>query len=255
MKTIILAGGWGSRLGKLSESIPKPMVKIGDKPVLWHIMNLYSKYGYNDFVIALGVKSEVIKNYFLNYEYNSNDLSIDLSNGNVTIHSNKTNVNWKITLVETGLNTLKGGRIKKVEMYMNTEINMITYGDGLSNVNISDLISFHKKHGKIITLTGVRPPARFGEIIEDNGHVISFEEKPQTSKGLINGGFMVFNKELFNYLNNSEDCDFEFSALDKLSNEGNVMVYKHEGEWECMDHERDVDHLNRLWNNKKAFWI
>jgi len=132
---------------------------------------------------------------------------------------------------------------------------MITYGDGLSNVNISDLMSFHKKHGKIITITGVRPPARFGEIIEDNGHVISFDEKPQTSKGLINGGFMVFNRELFNYLNNSEDCDFEFGALDKLSNEGNVMVYKHEGEWECMDHERDVDHLNRLWNNKKAFWI
>jgi len=255
MKTIILAGGWGSRLGKLSESIPKPMVKIGDKPVLWHIMNLYSKYGYNDFVIALGVKSEVIKNYFLNYEYNSNDISIDLSNGNVTIHSNKTNVNWKITLVDTGLNTLKGGRIKRVERYIDTEINMITYGDGLSNVNISDLMSFHKKHGKIITITGVRPPARFGEIIEDNGHVISFDEKPQTSKGLINGGFMVFNRELFNYLNNSEDCDFEFGALDKLSNEGNVMVYKHEGEWECMDHERDVDHLNRLWNNKKAFWI
>ena len=152
MKTIILAGGWGSRLGKLSESIPKPMVKIGDKPVLWHIMNLYSKYGYNDFVIALGVKSEVIKNYFLNYEYNSNDISIDLSNGNVTIHSNKTNVNWKITLVETGLNTLKGGRIKRVEKYMDTEINMITYGDGLSNINISDLVSFHKKHGKIITI-------------------------------------------------------------------------------------------------------
>ena len=255
MKTIILAGGWGSRLGSLYQSIPKPMVKIGEKPILWHIMKRYSKYDYNDFVIALGVKSEVIKNYFLNYEYNLNDISIDLSNGNVTIHSNETNLNWKITLVETGLNTLKGGRIKRVEKYMDTEINMITYGDGLSNVNISDLVSFHKKHGKIITISGVRPPARFGEIIEDNGHVISFEEKPQTSMGLINGGFMVFNKELFNYLNNRDDCDFEFGVLDKLSKEGNVMVYKHAGEWECMDHERDVEHLNRLWNNKKAFWV
>ncbi len=255
MKTIILAGGWGSRLGKLSESIPKPMVKIGNKPVLWHIMNMYSKYGYNDFVIALGVKSEVIKNYFLNYDYNSNDFSIDLSNRNVTIHSNERSDNWKITLVDTGLNTLKGGRIKRVEKYIDSEINMITYGDGLSNINISDLVSFHKKHGKIITITGVRPPARFGEIIEDNGKVISFEEKPQTSMGLVNGGFMVFNKELFNNLKNSEDCDFEFGVLDKLSKEGNITVYKHEGKWECMDHERDVVHLNHLWNNKKAFWI
>lgn len=255
MKVIILAGGWGTRLGKLSESIPKPMVKIGNMPVIWHIMKLYSKYGCNEFIIALGVKSDVIKNYFLNYEYNTSDFTLNLSDGNIQLHSTAVNENWKITFVETGLNTLKGGRLKRVEEYVDEEINMITYGDGLSDINIKNLLSFHKRHGEMITISGVRPPARFGEIIEKKGKILSFQEKPQTSRGLINGGFMVFNKELFNYLTDDENCDFEFGVLDKLAQDKKVMVYKHTGNWECMDHERDVDHLNKLWNENKAFWV
>tara|TARA_Y100001970_G_scaffold282828_1_gene396620 strand:+ start:3742 stop:4515 length:774 start_codon:yes stop_codon:yes gene_type:complete len=253
MKIIILAGGWGTRLGQLSHSIPKPMVTIGNKPVLWHIMKSYSNYGFNDFIIALGVKQQIIKEYFYNYEMINKDFTIDLSSGDIEIHDNKQS-SWRVTLVDTGLNTLKGGRIKRVERYLTDEINMITYGDGVSDINISDLVKFHKSHNKTITITGVHPPARFGELVEDKGKVISFEEKPQTSTGLINGGYMVFNKNLLELLTVDEDCDFEFNALEKLTLKNEVMVYKHNGSWECMDHERDVEHLNKLWNNGDAFW-
>jgi len=159
-----------------------------------------------------------------------------------------------VTLVDTGLNTLKGGRIKRLEQYLTDDINMITYGDGVSDIKIDKLIEYHKSHGKTITVTGVHPPARFGELNEKDGQVISFEEKPQSSVGLINGGFMVFNRNLMDHLTPDEGCDFEFGALEKLAGQGEVMVYKHEGLWECMDHERDVAHLNSLWNNNKAFW-
>lgn len=254
MKCIILAGGWGSRLGQLTQSIPKPMIEIGGKPVIWHIMKYYSYFGFNSFVIALGVKGDVIKKYFANYDYINNDLRIDFSEKNFTLYNQSSNENWKIDLIDTGLNTLKGGRIKRVEKYLNNEINMITYGDGLCNVDLNELVKFHKSHGKTVTITGVHPPARFGEIIEKDGKVISFEEKPQTSIGLINGGFMVFNKNMLNYLSIDEDCDFEFGALEKLSKIGEVMVFKHQGSWECMDHERDAVHLNSLWYNNQAFW-
>jgi len=253
MKTIILAGGWGSRLGQLSESIPKPMVTIGNKPVLWHIMKTYSHYGFNDFIIALGVKGDIIKDYFYNFESRNNDFTADLSTGEIVYHNKHNESDWKVTLVDTGLNTLKGGRIKRLEKYLTEEVNMITYGDGVSDINITELINFHKSHGKTITITGVCPPSRFGEIVEDHGKVLSFNEKPQTSVGLINGGYMVFNRNLFEFLTEDEDCDFELNALEKLALQGEVMVYKHEGQWECMDHERDVAHLNSLWNNK-AFW-
>ena len=254
MKTIILAGGWGTRLGKLSQSVPKPMVMIGDKPVLWHIMKIYSYYGFNDFVIALGVKGDVIKDYFYNYETINSDFTINLSSGEISYHSKSNELNWNVTLIETGTNTLKGGRIKRLEPYLNNEINMMTYGDGVSDINIEKLVDFHKNHGKTITITGVHPPARFGELVEKNGQVISFEEKPQISVGLINGGFMVFNRTLLDYLTPDEECDFEFNALEKLARKGEVMVYKHEGLWECMDHERDVEHLNALWSENKSFW-
>ena len=254
MKTIILAGGWGSRLGQLSESVPKPMVAIGNKPVLWHIMKIYSSYGFNDFIIALGVKGEVIKEYFYNFESRNNDFSIDLSSGKIIYQNKHDESSWKVTLVDTGLNTLKGGRIKRLENYLDDEINMITYGDGVADINISEVLKFHKSHGKTITVTGVHPPARFGELIEKEGCVISFEEKPQTSVGLINGGFMVFNQNLLEFLTVDEDCDFESDALEKLTNEGEVMVYKHDGFWECMDNERDLQHLNEIWNQNKAFW-
>ena len=254
MKTIILAGGWGTRLGQLSQSVPKPMVMIGNKPVLWHIMKIYSYYGFNDFVIALGVKGDCIKDYFYNYEAINNDFTINLSSGEIIYHSKCNEANWNVTLIETGINTLKGGRIKRLESHLNDEINMITYGDGVSDINIKKLVDFHKSHGKTITITGVHPPARFGELVEKNGQVISFEEKPQISVGLINGGFMVFNRNLLDYLTPDEECDFEFNALEKLARKGEVMVYKHEGLWECMDHERDVEHLNALWSENKSFW-
>jgi glucose-1-phosphate cytidylyltransferase len=254
MKVIILAGGWGSRLGQLTEVVPKPMVPIGGKPVLWHIMKLYSHFGLNDFIIALGVKSNIIKDYFYNFQSKNNDFTIDLSTGNIKYHNAENGINWNVTLIDTGVETLKGGRIKRLEPYLDDEINLITYGDGLANININELIEFHKSHNKTITITGVNPPARFGELIEENGHVLSFEEKPQTSIGLINGGFMVFNRNLLKFLSSDKNCDFESNALEKLAVKNEVMVYKHEGLWECMDHERDVSHLNSLWENGQAFW-
>tara|TARA_Y100000590_G_scaffold470532_1_gene666084 strand:- start:1331 stop:2104 length:774 start_codon:yes stop_codon:yes gene_type:complete len=254
MKVIILAGGWGSRLGIHTENIPKPMVEIGSKPVLWHIMKIYSYYGLNDFIISCGVKANVIKNYFMNYELYNADLTIDMNSKETKYHEMQNEQNWKVTLSDTGLNTLKGARIKRVEKYLDDEINMVTYGDGVANINIKKLLEFHKSHGKTLTLTGVHPPARFGEIIEENGKVISFEEKPQISVGLINGGFMVFNKNLLEYLDTDESCDFEAGPLEKLAKNGEVMVYKHQGQWGCMDHLRDVEHLNNLWNLKQAFW-
>ena len=178
MKIIILAGGWGTRLGHRTELIPKPMVRIGNRPILWHIMKIYSYYGYNDFIICLGVKSEIIKDYFCHYEMKNNDFTIDLSNRNIKYYNGYNKTNWKVTLIDTGLNTLKGARIKRVEKYLDPEMNMITYGDGVADINIKDLLNFHLSHGKIITITGVYPPARFGELTEENSRVTSFQEKP-----------------------------------------------------------------------------
>ncbi len=254
MKVIILAGGWGTRLGRQTEDIPKPMVPIGDKPILWHIMKIYSHYGFNDFIISCGVKADVIKNYFANYEFFNEDFTINMATKKIEYHSNHNEKKWKVTLVYTGLNTLKGARIRRIEKYLNEDINMVTYGDGVADINIKELVEFHISHGKTVTITGVHPPARFGELIEKNGQVVSFEEKYQTSVGLINGGFMVFNKELLDYLTEDEDCDFEIGPLEKLAQEGKLMVYRHSGRWECMDHERDVAHLSKLWNEKNAFW-
>ncbi len=253
MKTIILAGGWGTRMGHLTELIPKPMVSIGNRPIIWHIMQSYSKYGYNDFIIALGVKGDVIKRYFMDFSYLNNDFSIDFDKNKIKI-INERKVNWKIKLIDTGLNTLKGARIKMLENYLDEGSNMLTYGDGLSNVNIKDLIKFHKSHGKIITFTGVHPSGRFGEFEENNNIVSSFSEKPQKRRTYINGGFMIFEKKLLDYLTTNENCDLEFGIMELLAKKGQVMVYKHEGFWACMDHERDVKHLNDLWKSKKAFW-
>jgi len=254
MKVIILAGGWGSRLGKRTELIPKPMVKIGNKPILWHIMKIYSYYGYNDFIICLGVKGDIIKDYFYHYNIKNNDFTINLSNGNIKFHNQQNDTNWSVSLIDTGLNTLKGGRIKRIEKYLDPDMNILTYGDGVADININKLIEFHKSHKKILTITGVHAPSRFGEIIEKEGKVLSFKEKPQTSTGLINGGFMVFNNKFLNFLTPDEDCDLERDVLEKLSERGEVIVYKHLGNWECMDTERDVEHLNKLWNENRAFW-
>jgi len=253
MKVVILAGGYGTRLGRIAESIPKPMVKIGTKPIIWHIMKIYSHYGYNDFIISLGYKGEIIKEYFYNYNAYSNDYTINLGTKEIKkLHNHEEN-DWNITLIDTGIGTLKGARVKRVEKYLD-DINMLTYGDGVADIDINELVKFHKSHNKIITISGVHPPARFGEIVEENGKLISFAEKPQTSVGLINGGFMVFNKELLEYLTSNEDCDLEYGAFNELARESQIMVYKHTGNWACVDHERDLVNLNKLWNENKAFW-
>ncbi len=232
MKVIILAGGYGTRLGNITEEIPKPMVNIGDMPILWHIMKIYADHGYKDFIIALGYKKEVIENYFKDKDFG-----------------------WNVTLVDTGLDTLKGGRLKRIEKYLDDdEMHLLTYGDGVSNVDIDELIKYHKSHGKILTITGVHPPARFGEIIEENGKLIHFREKPQTSAGIISGGFFVFNKELMDHLTADEKCDLEYGVFEKLLQKGEIMVYKHMNDWECVDTERDLKHLNKLWAEGKAFW-
>ncbi len=254
MKVIILAGGWGTRLGRQSVEIPKPMVLIGDKPILWHIMKIFSAHGLNEFIISCGVKAHVIKNYFANYDNYNADYKIDLKTSEITYFNKSAKEEWEVSLIDTGINTLKGARIKRLERFLDHDVNLVTYGDCVSDVNITELIEFHKSHGKILTITGVHPSARFGELIEDNGRAVSFKEKPQTSVGIINGGFMVFNKELLDYLSDDETCDFESGAVELLAKKSEVMVFKHEGNWECMDHERDVQYLNELWKNGKAFW-
>ena len=254
MKVIIFAGGWGTRLGQHTEWIPKPMVQIGDRPMIWHIMKIYAYYGYNDFIVSAGVKSHIIKEYFLNYEAYSNDFMRDFASGTVEFLSNDDNIDWQVSVVNTGINTQKGARIKRLGKYLTEEVNMVTYGDGLADVNINELHKFHTSHGKMVSITGVRPPARFGEISESNGLVTEFSEKPQTSVGLINGGYMVFSRALLDYLSCDENCDLERGPLEKLALDGEVMVYKHRGSWECVDHERDLVHLNQLWNSDNAFW-
>ena len=253
MKVIILAGGYGTRLGNRTEAIPKPMIKIGNKPILWHIMKIYASYGYKDFVLSLGYKAEIIKEYFYNYSAYSNDYSINLGSKKIEKIYSHNEADWNVTLVDTGVDTLKGARIKRIENYLD-DVNMLTYGDGVADINIEELMKFHKSHNKIVTITGVHPPARFGEIVEENGNLISFDEKPQTSVGLINGGFMVFNKELLNYITADEKCDLEHGPFDKLVEKGEIMVYKHPDNWECVDTERDLVHLNKLWKENKAFW-
>lgn len=232
MKVIILAGGYGTRLGSITEEIPKPMVKIGDLPIIVHIMDIYAQHGYKDFIVALGYKKDIIKKYF-----------------------EENNHGWNVTLVDTGLDTLKGGRLKRLEKYLNDEdTHMMTYGDGVANVDIDALLNYHKSHGKTLTITAVHPPARFGEIIEENGKLISFKEKPQTSSGLISGGFFVFDKKLLNELTEDEDCDLEHGVFEKLAKDGEIMVYKHTKEWECVDTERDLKHLNKICSEGCAFW-
>ena len=252
MKVVILAGGYGSRLGHVTELIPKPMVEIGQRPIIWHIMKIYAFYGFNEFVIALGYKGNVIKDYFYNLQKYNSDFTVNTATGEISYHNNVVD-NWKVTLVDTGMDTLKGGRIKRLENYLD-DVNMMTYGDGVSDIDLHQLLDFHYNHGKMVTITGVRPPSLFGEVIEKDGLVLSFEEKPQTSKGLINGGFMVFNRRMLNYLSVDKNCDFEFGPMEKIAAEGEVMTFKHEGFWECADTVRDVNHLNKLWESNSAKW-
>lgn len=255
MKAIILAGGLGSRLGNLTESIPKPMVKIDNKPIIYHIMSSFSKYGINDFIIALGYKSEVIKDYFLNFKERNSNFNINLNSGKIK-YFNEIPLNWNISLVDTGINTMTGGRVKKLQEYINEENFLLTYGDGLCNVDIKKLIDFHKAHGKLATVTAVRPNARFGELLIEGDTVKSFKEKPQTDKGRINGGYFVFKKKFFDFIDDDNQTVLEASPLEKVTDSGELRSFKHDGFWQCMDTPRDKELLEQLSQSSKIYpWL
>lgn len=256
MKVVILAGGMGTRLKEETEFKPKPLVTIGGKPILWHIMKIYSKFGYNDFIIALGYKGWMIKEYFYNYAIHNRNFTIDIKSGQIIFHDGLEE-DWKVTLVDTGEMALKGARIKRIERFIPPEHEnfMVTYGDGVANIDINKLLEFHLSHGKIATLTGVRPIARFGELEIEGNKVVNFSEKPQTTGNYINGGFFVFRREIFNYLYDRDDCDLEYGTLEKLALEGQLMVYKHDYFWYCVDTLRDLEYLNKLYAQGEAKWV
>ena len=255
MKVVILCGGLGTRLREETEFRPKPMVEIGNKPILWHIMKIYAHYGFKEFVLCLGYKGEMIKEYFYNYEIRSNDFSVEIGDTkNIKIHSNYDEKGWKITLADTGDKAFKGARLKRIEKYIPDDQFMMTYGDGVANININALLAFHRSHGKLATVTGINPTARFGELKVKGDKVESFSEKPKDSRGLINGGFFVFNKGIFDYLSNDDSCDLEIGALERVARDGQLMVYNHKGFWVCMDTIRDMEYLNKLWNEDKVEW-
>ncbi len=256
MKVVILCGGMGTRLREETEYRPKPMVNIGGRPILWHIMKIYAHYGYKDFVLCLGYKGEMIKQFFYNYDLLSNDVTIKLGNpeGTQIYRTQGNNEDWEVTLVDTGEKALKGARLKRVQKYIDGDEFMVTYGDGVANIDIESLISFHRNHGKLATLTGISPTSRFGELKITGEMVESFNEKPNNGSGLVNGGFFVFNRSIFNYLWDQDDCDLETGTLEQIAKEGQLMVYKHRGFWACMDTMRDRDYLNKLWAERKALW-
>jgi glucose-1-phosphate cytidylyltransferase len=255
MKVVILCGGLGTRLREETEFKPKPMVQIGNRPILWHIMKIYASYGHTDFILALGYKGEMIKNYFCQYELMNNDVTVELGKTkNTRIYQAHDESGWKITLADTGEKTLKGGRLKRVEKYINDKTFMLTYGDGVSDIDLNGLIRFHQKHGKLVTVTGINPASRFGEMKIEGNTVKAFYEKPKNDAQFANGGFFVLNRGIFEYLSAEEGCDLEIGAMETLAREGQLMVYKHAGFWACMDTLRDVEYLNRLWNQKQAGW-
>ena len=253
MKVVILAGGFGTRLSEETDVKPKPMVEIGGKPILWHIMKTYSSHGFNDFVILLGYKGYVIKEYFSNYFLHQSDVTIDLANNNIEIHQNECEP-WKVTLLETGLTTMTGGRIKKAANHIGDEMFHLTYGDGVSDVDVSALLEFHKAHGKMTTMTAVQPAGRYGALnIEEKGEVSHFMEKPRGDGSWINGGYFICEPSVLDYIDGDEMV-FEEEPLTQLANDGQLMARKHDGFWECMDTLRDKTNLCMLWENNKAPW-
>lgn len=254
-KVVILAGGIGMRLREETEYKPKPMVSIGPHPILWHIMKTYMHHGFNDFVICLGYKGEMIKEYFLNFENFSNDFTLEYNDRtSITTHKPASSDKFNVTLADTGTNTMTGGRIKLIERYIDSDDFLLTYGDGVGNINVAELYKFHKDRGAIATVTGVHPESRFGELIVNKDKVTAFSEKPQVKEGFINGGFFVFDKKFFKYLSAQDDCFFEQEPMRKLVKEEQLNVYKHEGFWACMDTFKDVKFLNDLWEQGKAPW-
>jgi glucose-1-phosphate cytidylyltransferase len=252
MKTVILAGGLGTRLAEETIVKPKPMVEIGGRPVLWHIMQIYSAAGFNEFIVALGYKGEMIKEYFLNFHTLSNDCTVDLAKGTTEIHSVKTPP-WKVHLVDTGDETMTGGRLKRLRAWIGNETFLMTYGDGVAAIDVRKLVDFHRSHGKLATMTSVRPPYRFGGVVFDGSRIREFSEKPQFGEGWINGGFFVLEPGVLDYIE-GDATTWERDPLERMAAEGQLMAYKHEGFWQCMDTQREKQMLERLWDGGKAPW-
>jgi glucose-1-phosphate cytidylyltransferase len=256
MKVVILCGGYGTRINDVAGDNPKPMVSVGPYPIIWHIMKYYSTFGHNEFVLCLGYKKQAIKDFFLNYEAHMKDFTILLGQQDaIEFHTVHDESDWKITLADTGLNSMTGARVAKIKKYVGNEDFMLTYGDGVGDVDIDKLLAFHRSHGKALTVTGVRPPGRFGELVGEKGRVIEFNEKPQATGGRISGGFFVASARLFDYLNDDEGLVFEQEPMRKLVADRELMVYEHDTFWQPMDTSRDYKLLNELYDKGKAPWV
>jgi len=255
MKVVIFAGGLGTRIAEETESRPKPMVEIGGKPILWHIMKIYSQYGFNEFIICLGYKGYLIKEYFMHYYLHNSDITIELGSNKLDVHYTNAE-SFKVTLVDTGVSTKTAGRLKRIRQYIGDEDFMLTYGDGVSDINLHELLKFHEAHGKIATVTSVQPEARFGGmVLAQDGKVVSFKEKPKGDGKWINGGFFVLKPQVFEYLNNDVDnIMWEDDPMENLSKTEELMAYRHHGFWKCMDAMRDKIELESLWQNNQAKW-
>jgi glucose-1-phosphate cytidylyltransferase len=252
MKVIILAGGFGSRLSEYTETIPKPMVSVGGKPILWHIMRTYAHFGHKDFYLALGYKAEVIKDYFLHYRSLNADFTVNLATGDIESHQ-ADDTDWRVTMIHTGLESMTGGRIKRLKQFIGNEPFLLTYGDGVADINIEALVNFHNSHGKMVTISAVHPGARFGELEIKDNQIISFKEKPQTRQGWINGGYFVIEPEFFDLIS-GDNTVLEQEPLEKVAAMGELMAFQHDGYWQCVDTKRDRDHLEELWQTGDAPW-
>ncbi len=256
MKVVILCGGFGTRIRDVADDIPKPMIPIGRNPILWHIMKYYYSFGHKDFILCLGYKGHVIKDFFLNYEAHTKDFTISLGrSGGIQYHTNHDESDWKVTLAETGLMAMTGARIARIREYVGDGDFMLTYGDGVGDVDLKHLLDFHRSHGKALTVTGVRPPGRFGELVVEAGEVIEFNEKPQATGGRISGGFFVASSKLFDYLDDSEELVFEKEPMRNLVSDAQMMVFEHDEFWQPMDTNREYQILNSLYENGNAPWI
>jgi len=253
MKVVLLAGGFGTRISEESHLKPKPMIEIGEKPILWHIMKLYSHYKFNEFIICAGYKQHVIKEWFADYFIHNSNITFDFTQGNQMIVHNQFSEPWKVTVVDTGLHTMTGGRVKRVREYIGDEPFFLTYGDGVSNVDISASLEFHKKHGKLATMTAIQPESRFGVMDIQNNQIMTFREKSQADAGFINGGFMVLDSKVIDYISD-DTIMFERDSLEAIAADGELMCYRHSGFWQCMDTMRDKEKLENLWASGNAPW-
>lgn len=256
MKVVILAGGFGTRIRDVAEDIPKPMIPIGPYPILWHIMKYYASYGHRDFVLCLGYKGNVIREFFLNYEAYTRDVTLELGNAaSLSFHNEHAESDWKVTLAATGFSAMTGARVARIARYVGDDDFMLTYGDGVGDIDLDALLAFHKSHGKVLTVTGVRPPGRFGELGSSQGVVTEFNEKPQATGGRISGGFFVANCRLFDYLDNNEKLVLEQEPMRRLVADGNLMMFEHDGFWQPMDTSREYQLLNALYEKGEAPWV